>query len=147
MQKSRHYFNQTPLYEGNYALLMELAPAISNDVGINRLTLRHLHGPLMEICVVERHKFTTVVSITTKLSDHENLFTNPVLLVRIYHDVQVAEVIGYQAFTRFEPDYPYPNEQMLQPDEKRQVNQLLNELLGNYRGHRIHTRTFIDNAL
>ena len=147
MQKARHFFNQTPLYEGNYALLMELAPVISNDIGINRLTLHHPNGPVMEISVVERHKFTSVVRITTRLSEHTQVFSNPVLLVRAYHDVQVAEVIGYQAFTRFEADYPYPNEQMLQPDEKRQVNQLLNELLGNYQGHRIHTRTFIDNTL
>jgi len=147
MQKTRHYFNQTPLYEGNYALLVKLAPAIGNDIGINRLSLHHPNGPVMEIGVTERHKFTTVIRITTKLTEHEHLFTNPVLLVRIYHDVQVAEVIGYQAFTRFEADYPYPNESMMQPDEKRQVNQLLHELLSNYQGHRIRTRTFIDNAL
>ncbi len=147
MRKSRHYFNQTPLYESNFTMLLELAPAIANDIGINRVCLHHPCGPVMDIQVTERHKFTTVVRIVTQLSDQAVIFTNPVLLVRIYHDVHVAEVIGYQACTRFEADYPYPNEQMLQPDEKRQVNQLLNELLGNYQGRKIRRRSIIDNTL
>lgn len=145
--KRRHYHNQTPLYEGLYRRMSKLAPALANDIGINGVCLHHDNGTELELKVLERHRFTTIIRITSRLAGDSNYFSDPVFTVRLCHDMRVAEVMAYQSFTRFEADYPYPNENMLHPDEKRQVNRLLAELVDNYLDKNQHTQTIFDNIL
>lgn len=52
--------------------------------------------------------------------------------VRVYHDARMAEVIGAEGCRRLLPRYGYPNSRMHQPDEKAQLNRLLQEWLGHY---------------
>jgi len=53
------------------------------------------------------------------------------LKVRVCHDAGVAEVIGYQGKSPVQSAQSYPNKQMLQIDEKKQLNLLLKEVLEN----------------
>jgi uncharacterized protein YqiB (DUF1249 family) len=64
--------------------------------------------------------------------------------VRLYHDARVAEVLGFQGQGRFKPHYDYPNEQMYLPDEKRQVNLMLRDVLNYCRARRF---TFADPSI
>jgi len=50
-------------------------------------------------------------------------------LVRLYHDAKVAEVLSGLNKGMLPPVFPYPNEQMKQPDEKIQLNRFLSEWL------------------
>ncbi|RDX35946.1 DUF1249 domain-containing protein [Kangiella sp. HD9-110m-PIT-SAG07] len=50
-------------------------------------------------------------------------------LVRMYHDAKVAEVLTGLNKGMLPPVFPYPNEQMKQPDEKIQLNRFLSEWL------------------
>ena len=53
----------------------------------------------------------------------------PKMVVRLYHDARMAEVISNQDVQQIKPRYDYPNEKMHLPDEKQQVNYFLKEWL------------------
>ena len=72
-------------------------------------------------------RFTTTLQIEL-VDQHEHYF-RPNFVVRLYHDARVAEVLACQQISRFKARYDYPNTDMLQPDEKRQINLLLRDWL------------------
>ena len=47
----------------------------------------------------------------------------------MYHDVSMAEVIGWENHRRLRARYHYPNPDMYHSDEKAQLNQFLREWL------------------
>ncbi len=49
--------------------------------------------------------------------------------VRLYHDVSMAEVVGWDRHRRWQGAYEYPNRAMYQRDEKLLLNRFLSELL------------------
>ncbi len=51
------------------------------------------------------------------------------MLVRLYHDARMAEVVAYSGEKAGLASYEYPNEMMFQPDEKAQQNRFLAEWL------------------
>jgi len=51
--------------------------------------------------------------------------------IRLYHDVNLAEVIRCEHHRQFSPRYEYPNDNMHQVNEKAQVNRFLSELLAH----------------
>ena len=67
---------------------------------------------------------TTIVSKTLSTQ-----LTRPKIQMRLYHDAQVAEVISSQGIRQIKPRYDYPNDRMLLPDEKMQVNLFVKEWL------------------
>lgn len=50
-------------------------------------------------------------------------------VVRLYHDMKLAEMISSQGMERFAASYEEPNPNMLQRDEKRQINHFLADWL------------------
>lgn len=50
-------------------------------------------------------------------------------VVRLYHDMQLAEMLSSQGLERFAATYEQPNPQMHQRDEKRQINHFLADWL------------------
>lgn len=122
---SKHYYNQTPLYEINYGKLLRL---FRNVTGVCH-RIKHPTGLHFEIALQEDHRYTSVVGIIVALKTHSALALNLTMTVRMYHDAKVAEVVNCSGQGNFEPEYGYPNKHMLQRDEKRQVNQLLGEWL------------------
>ena len=82
---------------------------------------------VVEISLLDRSKYTSVVSIEQK--PELKWGANPRLKVRLYHDTKSAEVIEYQDQNRFRSHYDFPNTRMRQRDEKVQLNLFLGEYL------------------
>lgn len=118
-------------FEHNYALLMRLAPAL-RDGGDVAFGVSGPGGQLAEVRFVvrERGPFTTLFELTeTHATDG---WVAPMCAtVRLSHDARVAEVTEFHRRRRLQARYPYPNPDMLQPDEKLQVNRLLGEWLAH----------------
>jgi uncharacterized protein YqiB (DUF1249 family) len=136
--------------EGNYFRLLGLFP---NLQGVDERRIGLSLGAEAEVVltVLERTSYTTLLSIAqrqigtvetpdtrserTDKSVTVRWFKPPVLTVRLYHDAQIAEVITYGSNRGVRPKNAYPNQQMFQPDEKRQWNNFLEEWLGLCRQH------------
>ena len=88
---------------------------------------------LIEVCIVDRGPYTTTLTLAHALMPQHGAIPLLSLTVRAYHDARLAEVIGYQNQSRFNPYYDYPNQQMRQRFEKRQVNLFLSEWLAYFR--------------
>lgn len=111
-------------YETNYAKLNALLP-VNAQTGDKRCY--QAAQMLYQLSVLEVTKYTTLVEVCQ--SDDEPVFPLPTMTVRLYHDARVAEVISSGAFRRIEAKYDYPNNQLMQRDEKHQLNLFLGEWL------------------
>lgn len=115
--------------EANYVLLMQVLPALRTrdqlEFGVTGPS-----GMQAEVLVTvrERGSFTTLVDLVeTHATDG---WVAPLqATVRLCHDARVAEVTEFRRWRRLQARYPYPNPDMLLPDEKLQVNRLLGEWL------------------
>ncbi|MCL1078324.1 DUF1249 domain-containing protein [Parashewanella spongiae] len=82
----------------------------------------------LDVKLLESTKYTQLIEVIRPHSGSQ--FVNqPKVLVRIYHDAQLAEVLTSQQIYRLLPVYHYPNPSMHQPNEKYQINAFLEELL------------------
>lgn len=84
------------------------------------------------IAVNEVTRYTTLITIKQQASiEGYDLaeFFKPQMVVRLYHDARMAEVISNQYVSQIKPRYDYPNERMHMPDEKQQINRFLKEWL------------------
>lgn len=82
--------------------------------------------------VTEVTKYTTLMSIHQESSIRGYNLTElfkPKMVVRLYHDARMAEVISNQNVQQIKPRYDYPNDKMHLPDEKQQMNYFLKEWL------------------
>ena len=114
------------LCEVNYMLLLRIL-ADKEQVGEQRcffisdfLSYR--------VSVNEVTKYTTLVTIHQEANIHGYNLTElfrPKMVVRLYHDARMAEVISNQDVQQIKPRYDYPNEKMHLPDEKQQINYFL----------------------
>jgi len=134
MRTKRVYLNLMPLYEDNYRRLMHLMPdlGVSPSMPARRLE-RDEKGAALEVSIVDRGPYTTTFTLAHALMPQHGAIPLLSLTVRAYHDARLAEVIGYQNQSRFSPCYDYPNQQMRQRFEKRQVNLFLREWLAYFR--------------
>ena len=93
------------------------------------------------LAVTEQCRYTTTLELRVELPEPSGgaggesekewgTATGPLSMrVRMYHDVQLAEVIAFSGRRTALASYEYPNEAMFQPDEKAQQNHFLAELL------------------
>jgi len=129
LPKSRYAVDLPALHaecDANYARLMRLMP-VDGDVRTVAITDRE-PALTLRLTVRERAPYTTTLLIEEV--EQRSEFVSPLMLeVRLYHDANTAEVIGYQNEAQFWPRYRYPNSRMRVPDEKRQINALLAEVL------------------
>ncbi|HYQ73481.1 MAG TPA: DUF1249 domain-containing protein [Gammaproteobacteria bacterium] len=80
------------LYECNYIRLRNLVP---DSDAIPDAVVSHIEGVLdLHLHITERCKFTTTLNLTYYFEDPVGSFPAPDILVRIYHDAQVGEVIS-----------------------------------------------------
>ncbi len=122
-----HNKNSQRLYESNYRKLMAMLPDISV---FNHITLSsddHLINVSVE--VVERTPYTTLLALQSNVRTASLFAPETRLQVRLYHDAHLAEVVVVQGIRRINSYNIYPNEKMHLPDEKRQGNRLLAEIL------------------
>ena len=82
----------------------------------------------LRIRVTEAYRFTTGLEIVQEPDDPDRI-ANPTMHVRVYHDVNSAEVLSYQGHRGFKGRYKQPNKHMYQVNEKAQINRFLGEWL------------------
>lgn len=127
--KRRKYIPQLPdflsLCERNYAQLNRYVSEQAKLGQSTEIQISPQHR--YQLSVSEVARFTTTLQIEL-LGEQQHLL-RPHFVVRLYHDAQVAEVLACQHISRFKARYDYPNLEMLQPDEKRQINLLLRDWL------------------
>jgi uncharacterized protein YqiB (DUF1249 family) len=85
-----------------------------------------------QITVNEVTRYTSLITITQDanvMGMHLAELFNPTMVVRLYHDARMAEVIRSQDIGQIKPRYDYPNTKMHLPDEKQQIHLFLKEWL------------------
>jgi len=116
------------LYELNYIQLRQLVPDLD---AIKEQSLSRVEGALnLYLTIVERSKYTTTLNLTYQFSDREGSFPAPDVVIRMYHDAQLAEVISrgrrrgrrHAEYDRFHHQYSIQT--------KWQVNRFLHKWLG-----------------
>ncbi len=114
------------VYEDNFLRLMLLMPELKTFG-------KQCRGVLLQdglhVDVLERHKYTTVIRLAQNLPLDFMSAAIPTMIVRVYHDAEVAEVLSYQRHYRFKGKYSYPNPDMCHVREKQRVNEFLGEWL------------------
>ena len=117
--------------EANYQRLLRLMPGLHK-----RKRWQYLVGNdnnndnRVVIKVTERARYTTTIHLLEccrSLSIYEDNSIN----VRIYHDANLAEVVGWRHYSGFQARYNYPNLHMHQCDERERLNNFLGELLNH----------------
>ncbi|TRX53883.1 DUF1249 domain-containing protein [Thalassomonas sp. M1454] len=119
-------------FEINYMLLTRLLADL-DEVNQRREFFINEHLSY-QLTVKEKSKYTHViefrqVEINTSQASKAKLLTFPCMLIRIYHDARLAEVIESQHIRQIKPRYDYPNPKMHQPDEKQQNHYFLTQWL------------------
>ncbi|MBW2940930.1 DUF1249 domain-containing protein [Zhongshania sp. CAU 1632] len=111
--------------EMNFRRLQKLLPV---DVAAGDCLRFGVATNAVELHVKERAPYTTMIELRLE----KPLFAElpvPVLQVRIYHDANLAEVMGARGLRPVKPRYRYPNASMYHRDEKAQQNRYLGEWL------------------
>ncbi len=116
------------LYELNYIQLRQLVPDLS---AIQEHSISRVDGALrLYLSLLERCKYTTTLHLTYQFEDREGAFAAPDIVVRLYHDAQVAEVISRGRHRgRREAEYDR-FQQRHSLAEKWRVNRFLHKWLG-----------------
>lgn len=122
-----HRKNSQRLYEANYRKLSALLPDISVFNHVSLSSEDHLIN--LSIDVVERTPYTVLLKLVSSMNTASEFSPKTELQVRLYHDARVAEVVMVQGVRNIFAHYDYPNDGMHLPDEKKQGNHLLAEML------------------
>ncbi len=117
--------------DANYIRLLRLFPGMhEQDDLVFGVEGTMEDGAVVTIRISERCPYTTMLSVNvTGDDDNKPWIKWPRLEVRVYHDVNSAEVVSFERHRNFKYRYYTPNAQMFQPDEKSQINRFFGELL------------------
>ena len=116
--------------DANYIRLLQLFPDMESEDDVEfGINTRTQEGVTVSIQIKERCPFTTMVTVNVSSVEDKPFIRWPNLELRIYHDVNSAEVVRFERHRNFRFRYPTPNENMFHPDEKSQINRFLGELL------------------
>jgi len=122
-----HKENCQKLYEDNYRKLVIMLPDLDTADHVTLSSESHMMS--VQVDVLERTKYTVLIQLNTCYEGSMSGLLQPSIQVRMYHDAQVAEVLCVQGKRRIRSHYEYPNDAMFYPDEKRQGNKVLFEML------------------
>ncbi len=122
---------QMAICEVNYARLNKLMPDLEAcDMREFQLVWGE-HQVQIRFEVEERFVYTTTLQISQQEQSGSSWLESPALVVCLYHDACMAEVICLKRHRQLSGAYPYPNRDMHQPDEKVQLNHYLGEWLSH----------------
>ena len=119
--------------EMNYHLCLALLPNLRQ--GQQDWSFMLGSGPLAQrvyIELLESAPYTSTVLIQQGAPSVPHLKSSA-LRVRLYHDVEMAEVVAWDRHRHWLPRYQYPNRQMYYPDEKLSLNRFLGAWLSHCR--------------
>ncbi|RUO30377.1 DUF1249 domain-containing protein [Aliidiomarina soli] len=121
------------LAERNYAAACGLLADEYQQGDVRQLTLGE--GLNFSVTILTAAPYTTDIKVEQQSAAADYLKSS--FVVRLYHDMQLAEMISSQGLERFAATYEQPNPQMHQRDEKRQINHFLADWLRLcfHRGH------------
>lgn len=120
--------------ETNYIRLLKLLP---NQQKKHTFALNiGTQNTRVSLKVTEEHRYTTMLEVSQQGIKSQWLQPQN-MQVRMYHDANMAEVLGYQQHNQFAGRYQYPNQQMHAPDEKLQLNVFLGQWLEHCLEHGI----------
>lgn len=116
--------DDAPTNKNHASYLAEDQMRCNIDLGADRLA--HL-----QLMITERCRFTTMVNLHLNIEAMAPVCQAACvnLSIRLYHDVNMAEVVACNQQPSRLASYQYPNELMFQPDEKEQQNRFLAEWL------------------
>ncbi|MEW6998864.1 DUF1249 domain-containing protein [Colwelliaceae bacterium BS250] len=117
-------------FEINYMLLLRLLGDL--DVAGDRREFFINEHLTFSLHVKEKTKYTQLIEFKQLDLPSSNLtskYHKPCMLIRIYHDARLAEVVESQYIRQIKPRYDYPNDKMHQPDEKQQNHHFLAQWL------------------
>jgi len=116
--------------DANYVRLCRLFPAMheqdSREFGVQGITR---DGAVVTMTIKERCPYTTMLTVKVTNEEDKPWIKWPVMEIRVYHDVNSAEVVSFQRHRNFKYRYYTPNRHMFAPDEKSQINKFFGELL------------------
>jgi len=144
MVKRAHKENTQALCELNYKKLVHMLPDIT--VFEHMTLIAEDHGLSVIVDVNERTPYTTLVTLKSCYIMCSEFSPETTMQVRMYHDAKVAEVVVIQGHQRIRPHYAYPNSDMYYPDEKKQNNRLLADLLAFCRANKF-TKTYLPQQI
>lgn len=114
------------VFEENYRLLQRLLPEF--DQGGDRLVLADQEGEELELLILERCRYTTMVSLSKPFNIDGEWLPDLSMQLRVYHDARVVEVAAYQGCYRIPSRYQVQSQGRHHKDDKRQINFLLHDL-------------------
>lgn len=121
--------------EANYLRLRKILPNLEqHDEWLFEISSGTTKGQMC-VSVVDRASYTTTLQITQPAESGDAPAVSlkaPKLIVCMYHDADMAEVVGWENHRRLQARYEYPNQQMYQSDEKAQLNRFLADWLTLY---------------
>ena len=91
----------------------------------------------LQITTIDSDRYTSTISMQEKGTKHHYSLQLNRLIVRLYHDASLAEVLQWPDKRVLRGSYPYPNHRMAQRDEKEQLNQYLTEWLQDLVARRV----------
>jgi uncharacterized protein len=110
----------TKLYEINYYKLLQLFPQLKACQQVESEYVK-CSDKSLQIKIVEQHKYTSTLNLYKLLPVKKNIKMVDILL-RLYHDVKLIEVISFQGSKKLKKYENYPNIDMYLADEKKQLN-------------------------
>ena len=138
------------LSETNYMLLLRL---LADNTVAGQSRRFFINEQLSyQVDILEVTKYTSKIAFlqTSKIAQgvlSEKL--QPNMLIRLYHDARMSEIIESQNIKHIKPRYDYPNSHMRLPDEKQQVMLFLKEwlqlCLAKGKASVEHTNNFLKN--
>lgn len=125
-KKSLDLSGHHALCEMNFHQLLMLLPGIKQGVEAWSFAAGNQRSPFnVDVKVIGDARYTTTIEVEQR---HVAVDT-PRIVVRLYHDVNMAEIVSWDHHRYWQPQYPYPNPQMYHPDEKLALNQFLGDWL------------------
>ena len=102
-----------------------ISDLLAYTITINEVTRYTSVVTMAQDAMVQNSPAKNTTTMVNKLSP---LF-RPVMMVRLYHDARMVEILSSQDVRQIKPRYDYPNEAMFHQDEKRQLSLFLKEWL------------------
>ncbi|GLX79574.1 phosphohydrolase [Thalassotalea insulae] len=122
--------NLMNLCEVNYMMLLRL---LADKEQVGEIRCFFISDFLSySIRVNEVTRYTSLITMKQDASignQHLSDYFSPKMVIRLYHDARLAEVVSNQDVWAIKPRYDYPNQAMHLPDEKQQINEFLKEWL------------------
>jgi uncharacterized protein YqiB (DUF1249 family) len=129
--------------ELNYHLCMSLIPDCRKGSTRWAFELPSEQKVSVVVSLIDLAPYTTTLEITQSTIDADYV-VRPKMLIRLYHDVEMAEVVAWDNHRHWHPVYSYPNRKMYQRDEKLALNRFLGEWLVHCRKLGISPEGFVN---